>query len=145
MNIISGTVSHMQQSTEVTGTIGRRGGQISSSSVIKLRVDDKPVEIKLKESIDISDGEQATVAGKEKNGIFKGIVIRNDKTGVLYSFSIIGSFISAILLIIIGAFLSFLIVGIPVLLYGFWLLYEAINRSKAKNMLATMPAVSTSS
>ena len=73
MQVIRGTVANIRHSTEVTGS----DKNVSTSQVAVFDLDGQAVEIKLRESIVLGNGDQAIVAGDTKRGLFRGLAYRN--------------------------------------------------------------------
>lgn len=135
---ISGKVSNFQQETEVTGAQTSRTGATSyhSQKVINFRVDNKPVELKLKKGVDLAEGDDATVVGKDKGGVLHGIAVRNDGTGVTYSHSTLALLAFGIILTLLGFAGLAVIIGILILPFGLYLLYKAWQNKQALDMLS---------
>ena len=85
LTTLSGAVSGIRHSTETRGTVGRNGGSVKTGQVIAFRVGERSAQIKLADVPDIRDGDEVTLAGREKNGVFKALALRNDKTRAVYS------------------------------------------------------------
>lgn len=136
---ISGLVSNFQQETVITSSQhGRTGaGIIHSDKVINFRVDNKPVALKLKENVDLTNGEQVTVVGKHKKGAFKGLALRNESTGVIYATKTWPALLGGIAFILLGIPLVSVIIGLVIVplgvlfLYGAWLNVRSIALLKA--------------
>ena len=80
---LSGVVSGIRHSTETRGTVGRNGGSVKTGQVIAFRVDDRSAQIKLAEIPDIRDGDQVTLAGREKNGVL-GVMTLIFLVGIIF-------------------------------------------------------------
>ena len=74
MQVIRGTVANIRHSTEVSGN----DKSVSTSQVAVFDLDGQAVEIKLMESIVLSNGDSAIVAGDTKRGLFRGMAYRNE-------------------------------------------------------------------
>lgn len=99
---ITGKVSGIEQQQVVTGAQSSKGTgmtAVHSHNEINFRIDNKPVTLKLKTQVHINDGEEVSVVGRDKKGVFEGYAIRNNETGVDYSYG------STWMLIVGGAFL----------------------------------------
>lgn len=132
---ISGAVSGLRQSSETTGHMGPKSGAVFTAQLLTLRVGGKPVEIKLPSIPSLEDGEQVTAVGREKAGTLRALALRNDATGAVYTQPTIPSYITGVLLLILGIPLSFVIVGLPFLAFGIVNLYQAYSRTQAANLL----------
>ena len=132
---LTGAVSGIRHSTETRGTVGRNGGSVKTGQVIAFRVDDRSAQIKLADVPDIRDGDQVTLAGSDKNGVFKALALRNDKTGAVYSIPTTVGYLMGVTLIALGVMTLFILVGVVFIAGGAWTLYEAYNYTRAANML----------
>lgn len=74
LQVIRGTVANIRHSTEVSGN----DKSVSTSQVAVFDLGGQPVEIKLMESIVLSNGDNAIVAGDTKRGLFRGMAYRNE-------------------------------------------------------------------
>ena len=135
LTTLSGAVSGIRHSTETRGTVGRNGGSVKTGQVIAFRVGDRSAQIKLAEVPDIRDGDQVTLAGREKNGVFRALALRNDKTGAVYSIPATIGYIMGALLIAVGVMTLFLLVGVIFIAGGAWTIYEAYTYTHAASML----------
>lgn len=135
LTTLSGAVSGIRHSTETRGTVGRNGGSVKTGQVIAFRVGERSVQIKLAEVPDIRDGDQVTLAGREKNGVFRALALRNDKTGAVYSIPATVGYIMGALLIAVGVMTLFLLVGVIFIAGGAWTIYEAYTYTQAASML----------
>jgi len=73
IQVIRGTVANIRHSTEVSGN----DKSVSTSQVAVFDLDGQAVEIKLMESIVLSNGDQVIVGGDTKRGLFRGLAYRN--------------------------------------------------------------------
>ena len=74
IEVIRGTVANIRHSTEVSGN----DKSVSTSQVAVFDLDGQAVEIKLMESIVLSNGDRVIVAGDRKRGLFRGLAYRNE-------------------------------------------------------------------
>jgi hypothetical protein len=132
---LSGVISGIRHSTETVGQIGKHGGSVQTGQVLAFRIDDRSAQIKLKDMPDIRDGDPATLAGREKNGIFHALAIRNDKTRAVYSISATPGYVMGGLMVALGIPLTFILVGILFLGFGGYTLYQARNYAQAAKLL----------
>lgn len=79
---ISGEVTGFQQQTVITSTQTNRMGltSVNSHNEANFRIDNKPVVLKLKSTVHLNDGENATAVGRER----KGVVLLYDTYTVLF-------------------------------------------------------------
>jgi hypothetical protein len=139
LETLAGKVDKLHQSTETSGHIaGNRGyvsGNVSSQQVMSFRLDGKPVQLKLKNAFGLSDGDDVAVSGKSKNGTLHALAVFNASTGASDSqpttlLTVVGS-----LLFVLGIPLSFLIIGIPILLLGGVVAYQGYRNTQAVKLL----------
>ena len=135
LTTLSGAVSGIRHSTETRGTVGRNGGSVKTGQVIAFRVGERSAQIKLADVPDIRDGDEVTLAGREKNGVFKALALRNDKTRAVYSIPTTVGYLMGGTLIAVGVMTLFILIGVIFIAGGLWTLYEAYNYTQAANML----------
>jgi len=82
-------------------------------------------------SVNIADGDKVTLAGKTKKGEFKARALRNEETGVVYSGMTTIAYVMGVLCLVLGIPASFVIIGIPLLPIGLWLLFEGYKNQSA--------------
>ena len=73
LQVIRGAIANIRHSTEVSGN----DKSVSTSQVAVFDLDTQAVEIKLMESIVLSNGDQVIVAGDTRRGLFRGLAYRN--------------------------------------------------------------------
>ncbi len=135
LTTLSGPVSGIRHSTETRGVVGRNGGSVKTGQVIAFRVGDRSAQIKLADVPDIRDWDEVTLAGSEKNGVFKALALRNDKTRAVYSIPTTVGYLMGALLVALGIMTLFILVGVVFIAGGLWTLYEAYTYTRAANML----------
>lgn len=135
LTTLSGAVSGIRYSTETRGTVGRNGGSVKTGQVVAFRVGERSAQIKLADVPDIRDGDEVTLAGREKNGVFKALALRNDKTRAVYSIPTTVGYLMAATLIALGVMTLVFLIGVVFIAGGLWTLYEAYNYTQAANML----------
>jgi hypothetical protein len=117
IQVLRGTVANIRHSTEVSGN----DKSVSTSQVAVFDLDGRAVEIKLMESIVLSNGDQVVVAGDTKRGLFRGLAYRNvtrrvDGKG------------PALIYLIVGVVFCVIIVFLPI---GLWMIAKARNYDSA--------------
>lgn len=135
LTTLSGVVSGIRHSTETRGTVGRNGGSVKRGQVMAFRVGERSAQIKLAEVPDIRDGDEVTLAGREKTGVFKALALRNDRTRAVYSIPTTVGYLMGATLIALGVMTLMFLVGFIFIAGGLWTLYEAYNYTRAANML----------
>lgn len=130
---LSGKVSHLSTTSTVHGSVNKGKGRVNTSHETNFRVDGQAVVFN--DSTNTVDGDHVTLIGKVKRGEFHARVLRNDETGVVYSGMTTLAYILGAVFIIIGIPTSFIIVGIPLIGAGIWLIIHGLTtRSAIKNL-----------
>lgn len=144
----SGIVSNFRESTQVksatstTGAFGMGRTTFRTEKLFNFRVGNRPVTMKFpKGDVDLTDGDVATVVGKQSGGGIKGILVRNDGTGITYGMSMHYWLGWGIFMTILGVLLLGVILGIFLLPVGIFMIYKGFELKKAREQLATQPAV----
>lgn len=143
METLTGVASSVRHSTETSGHVhgshGRVSGSVSTSHVCTLRVNGVPVSIKLPGATNLNDGDVVTLVGARRAEGFKGYVMRNDSTGTVHSSPTWVGYLAAGLLLLLGIPLSFVIIGLPFLGIGAFVLWLSIRQTRALGLLRTTP------
>ncbi|MCC6202688.1 MAG: hypothetical protein IT494_06740 [Gammaproteobacteria bacterium] len=141
---ISGPVINFRQSTEVksatstSGAFGMGRTTMKTEKAFTFRVGNRPVSMKFPSGdIDLTDGDQATVVGQDSSSGIKGILVRNDGTGITYGISMSYWLGWGIALTVLGFLLLAALIGIVLLPVGLYMLYKAYQRKQAEALLAT--------
>ncbi len=140
---VSGPVSNFRQSTEIksatstTGAFGMGRTTMKTEKIFNFRVGNRPVTMKFpKGDIDLTDGDEATAVGTGGSGGIKGILVRNEGTGIIYSISM-GYWLGwGIVLILLGVVLLPVFIGIVLLPIGLYMLYKGYQLKQALALLA---------
>lgn len=118
MEIIHGKATGLSQETKITGA-NTAGTQLSavtqmhSHNELNFRIENKPVVMKLDQTVNVLEGETVAVAGHFKNGVMNGYAIQNQTTGVLYAFNQFKLMVLIAFALIAGLF------GITMVIVGF--------------------------
>lgn len=141
---ISGPVANFRQATEVksatstTGAFGMGRTTMKTEKSFSFRVGNRPVSMKFPSGdIDLADGDEATVVGTDSSGGIKGILVRNEATGITYSISMAYWLGWGIAMTILGFVLAGAIIGFVLLPIGLYMLYKAYQLKKATALLVT--------
>lgn len=135
LTTLSGPVSGIRHSTETRGTVGRDGGSVKTAQVISFRVGERSAQIKLAEVPDLREGDEVTLAGSEKQGVFRALALRNDKTRAVYSIPTWVGYLMGATLVALGLMTLFILVGVVFIAGGAWTLYEASTYTRAVRLL----------
>lgn len=142
---LSGSVSKLQFSSEVTGHIGGSHGRVQGSmhtkQVTTFRVDGRPAQIKLPGQPSISEGDVVLLAGSEKNGTFHARAMRNETSGAFDHRPYVGNFVGGGLCLLLGIPLSLILIGLPFVAVGGWAIWDGLQTSKAIGLLRGMPRI----
>lgn len=148
MEILTGTASNVRHATETRGSMssshGRMSGSVSTSHVCTLRVANQPVQIKLPGATNLNDGDLVTIAGDRRADGFRGYALRNESTGTVHAYGTTLAYVFAGLCLLLGIPLSFLIIGLPFLGVGIYVLWLARRQARALRMLHATPAPAAS-
>jgi len=117
LQVIRGAVANIRHSTEVSGN----DKSVSTSQVAVFDLDTQAVEIKLMESIVLSNGDQVIVAGDTRRGLFRGLAYRN-QTRRVDGKGPIGIYL------FVGVVFCAIVVFLPV---GLWLIARARKYDEA--------------
>jgi hypothetical protein len=135
---ISGAVSNYREETKVTSSQTYNTGytQVSTEKEINFRVGNKPVTMKMPKSMELTDGDQATVVGSDTRGGVKAILVRNDSIDMIYGYSTAYLMAWAVILTLaglatIGVFIGFLLIPL-----GLYLFYKGYQHMQAYKMMA---------
>ncbi len=134
---ISGQVSNFREETKVTSSHTYNTGytQVQTEKEINFRVDNKPVTMKMQKSMELTDGDEATVVGVDTRGGVKAILVRNDTIGMIYGYSTWFLMMWAAILLIGGIATIGFFVGILLVPIGLYLLYKGYQHKQAYKMM----------
>ena len=138
---ISGTVSNFREETKVTSAQTSNLGhtQFKTEKLINFRVGKRPVSMKLPKGIELVDGDEATVVGKDTSGGMKAVLVRNDETGITYGMSTWYVMAWAVVCTLAGLATLAVFIGFILTPIGLFLLYKGYQLMQAhKIMVAAM-------
>lgn len=135
LTTLTGSASGIRLAPATEGVFGKNGGSVRTGAALAFRIDDRSVQIKLPNVPDIQDGEQVTVAGRMKNGVFQALAMRNDRTRAVYATPAMPGYIMGGLMTAVGIPLLFILVGVFFIGFGGYTLYQAHNYAQAAKML----------
>jgi hypothetical protein len=136
---ISGTVSNFREETNVTSAQTSNLGhtQYRTEKLINFRVGNRPVSMKLPKGIELTDGDEATVVGKDTGGGMKAVLVRNDTTGIVYGLSTVVVMVWAVLLTLVGLATLAVFIGFIITPLGLYLLYKGYQLMQANKIMAS--------
>lgn len=135
---ISGPVSNFREETKVTSTQTYNSGysQVKTEKQINFRVDNRPVMMKMPDSMELTDGDEATVVGSDSGGGVKAILVRNDTINVIYGYKTWYLTMWAVIVTLVGLATIGVFVGLLLTPLGLYLLYKAFQHKKAYELMA---------
>ena len=135
---VSGPVSNFREETKVTSSHTYNTGytQVNTEKEVNFRVGNRPVTMKMPKSMELTDGDEATVVGSESGGGIKALLVRNDTIDIIYGYSTWYLMMWAIVLLVAGVATLAVFVGLLLTPLGLYLLYKALQHKKAYEMLA---------
>ena len=150
LSIVQGKVANFQSETEIERAVHQGGAHGSGTTnyqqkkVLNFRVGRTPINMVLGASIDLTDGDNATVAGSESGGPMDAVAVRNDETNMIYfRYGPIQLFIWAVILIVAGIPLTAAIIGWAMIPAGAWLGYKGMQVKNAIAMINNTEPVIT--
>jgi hypothetical protein len=137
--IVDGIVSDIQRGSETVGggsTIRGTGTvQISSNQMMTMRIGNKVAELKSKSMFAVKDGERVIAAGTEKQGVLKIGAIHNVSAGTYYHPPVMLGWLIAGSSLVLGVPLSFIIIGLPLVAFGIYMIYLVLGWKKSIAMV----------
>ncbi len=135
---ISGPVSNFREETKVTSSHTYNSGytQVRTEKEINFRVGNKPVTMKMQKSMELTNGDEATVVGSDTRGGVKAILVRNDTIGMIYGYSTWFLMMWAAILTLVGIVTIGVFVGLLLTPLGLYLFYKAYQHKQAYEMMA---------
>lgn len=128
--VIRGIANHISTSQIVSGN--RKN--VSTTTRKEFRIDGKV--IRFSGDANVNDGDDIEISGKSNGGEFKAFIIINHTTGVKYGGYKSWLWLVCLLMILPGAVLSVVIIGIPILIWGLYFAREQIETKKAEEVLS---------
>jgi hypothetical protein len=135
LSVLSGKVTNLTATSTVQGSIKKGKGRVNTSHKTSFRIDGKAASFP--DQVNLADEDDVTLVGKIKGGEFHARVLQNNQTGVVYSGWTTGAYITGGILTFAGIPLSFVLIGIPLLAAGGWLIYQGYMNQKALSLLST--------
>lgn len=135
---ISGPVSNFREETKVTSSQSYNTGHttVRTEKEVNFRVGNKPVTMKMQKSMELTDGDEATVVGSDTRSGVKAILVRNDTIGMIYGYSTWFLVMWAVILTLAGIATVGVFVGILLIPLGLYLFYKSYQHSQAYKMMA---------
>lgn len=138
IEVLMGTASHVEHGTEHTLTSDGRSSVTGHSWT--LRIDNHPTVMKFRESVSLGNGDDVTVAGEDKNGMFRAYALRNESTGVTHNGRAGFMKMSGYALVLIGVPLLFIFIGLFFVGAGIWAVWMGGKQAAANQALSAVPS-----
>jgi len=132
LTTISGTVSHLRETTTVSGHMHNGHGRISSRTQTSFRIGRQAVEMAT--NVALFDGDVITAAGVA-GGVFQVLAVRNDVTGHVYTQP--RSLVLGALVVVLSLPLLFILVGFVLLPIGLLVVWQHRRVGHAIELLRT--------
>lgn len=142
IEMLEGVVTHLSRGTTVDGNIrtsgitGQTNGSISSANTYSFRVDGRPVQFEIKDSVSIADGDVVRVAGVVKKGHLDCYAFKNLATNAEHDRYSVLVTIAAFLFILFGIATLFILFGFVILPTGIYMLVVQGRVKKCIKMVA---------
>jgi hypothetical protein len=135
---ISGSVSNFREETKVKSSQTYNSGHttVQTEKEINFRVGNKPVTMKMQKSMELTDGDEATVVGSDARGGVKAILIRNDTIGMIYGYNTWVLMMWGVILTLAGVATVGVFIGILLIPLGLYLFYKSYQHMQAYKMMA---------
>ena len=137
--LVDGIVSDIQRGSETVGggsTLGGTGTiQVSTNQVMTMRIGNKAAELKSKSMFVVKEGERVIAAGTEKHGVLKIGAACNLSAGTYYHPPIMLGWVIVGLSLLLGMPLSFIILGLPLVAFAFYMIYLVQGWKKSLAMV----------
>ncbi len=133
--LLDGQVSSLARGSETFGAMRAGRGIVNSNQMTSFRIGGKPAQLKSKQLVAIADGDRIIAAGKEKAGVLTVDALQNVTAGNHYYQSAPLLWVLAVCLFALGLPLSFILIGIPVLGAGVWVVIMAVRVGKSVKMV----------
>ena len=92
--------------------------------------------MKMPKSMELTDGDEATVVGSDTRGGVKAILVRNDTIGMIYGYSTWVLAMWAIVLTLLGIATVGIFIGILLIPLGLYLFFKSYQHMQAYKMIA---------
>jgi len=137
--LVDGIVSDIQRGSETQGggsTIRGTGTiQVSTNQIMTMRIGNKPAELKSKSMFIVKDGERVIAAGTDKQGVLKIGAACNVSAGTYYRPPVMLGWVIVVCSILLGVPFSFIIIGLPILAFGGYMIYVVLGWKKSIEMV----------
>ena len=137
--LVDGIISDIQRGSETVGggsTIRGTGTiQVSTNQMMTMRIGNKAAELKSKTMFIVKEGERVIAAGTDKNGVLKIGAACNLTGGTYYRPPIMLGWVIVVCSLLLGVPLSFIIIGLPFVAFGIYMIYVVQGWKKSLAMV----------
>src|SRR5215471_17896090 len=137
--LVDGIVSDIQRGSETQGggsTLRGTGTiQVSTNQIMTMRIGNKAAELKSKTLFIVKEGERVIAAGTDKQGVLKIGAARNISAGTYYHPPMMLGWLIVVLSILLGIPFSFIIIGLPLLAFGIYMISVVLGWKKSIEMV----------
>jgi hypothetical protein len=137
--LVDGIVSDIQRGSETVGggsTIRGTGTiQVSTNQMMTMRIGNKAAELKSKSMFIVKEGERVIAAGTDKQGVLKIGAAHNLSAGTYYHPPMMLGWLIVGLSFLLGVPLSFIIIGLPFVAFGIYMIYVVQGWKKSIAMV----------
>lgn len=137
--LVDGIVSDIQRGSETQGggsTIRGTGTvQVSTNQIMTMRIGNKAAELKSKTMFIVKEGERVIAAGTDKQGVLKIGAARNISAGTYYHPPMMLGWLIVVCSLLLGIPLSFIIIGLPFLGFGIYMIFVVLGWKKSIEMV----------
>jgi hypothetical protein len=145
--LVDGIVSDIQRGSETTGGGSSYRGtgttHVSTTQLMIMRIGKQAAELKSKSMFIVKDGEHVIAAGREKHGVLKIGAARNLSAGTYYHPPIVLGWVLAVACLMLGIPTSFILIGLPFLAFGIYMIYIVLGWRKSLAMVEQATPAST--
>jgi hypothetical protein len=100
-----------------------------------MRIGNKAAELKSKSMFIVKDGERVIAAGTDKQGVLKIGAACNLSAGTYYRPPVMLGWVIVACSILLGIPFSFIIIGLPILAFGGYMIYVVLGWKKSIEMV----------
>lgn len=142
IEMLEGVVSHLSRGTAVAGNIqtsavtGQTSGSVGSANTYSFRVNGRPVEFVVTDSMSISENDTVRVAGVLKKGHLHIYALKNLSTGAEHSNSSFALHASGYFFILFGILTLFILLGFVMVGCGIYMVLVERRKKKCIAMVA---------
>lgn len=142
VQLLKGVASGVERSINTVGWGNSKRSQTETQQVLVMRLDGKPLQCKSEGMFSVRDGEFVVAAGTMKNGMLEAHALQNMTTGAAHLPPTKRAYLAGVLLCVLGLPLSLLLIGLPLLGVGVYVLMRARTFDRSARMVLDAAAES---